>query len=660
MDIKAAKKRLEELKDTINYHNKNYYDLDSPTISDYEYDMLYRELESLEYSFPKLKTLDSPTNKIGGIARKDLKQVKHDVPMESLHDCFSIEEIKEFDNKLREIIKDAEYVVEPKIDGLSVSIEYKNGVLFRASTRGDGLVGEDITNNIRAIKSIPKVLNESIEFIELRGEVFMSTSNFKKLIKEQELNEEKLFKNPRNAAAGSLRQKDPSITAKRNLDIFIFNIQQIKGKVLKTHVESLNYAKFLGLPVVPFYNLYKNMDQIIREIKRIGNQRESFDFPIDGAVIKINNFEDRKTLGSTSKFPKWAQAFKYPPEKKQTKLLNIEINVGRTGTLTPTGVLEPVLLAGTTVSRATLHNEDYIKERDIRIGDTVLVYKAGEIIPEIIKSIKHQENSKEYKLPEFCPSCNAKVKKEPLLAAIKCVNSKCPAQILRKLIHFVSRDAMDIDGMGQALLAQLTNKNILTSFADIYTLKKETLASLERMGEKSAQNIINSIENSKNKELYNLIYALGIEHVGLAASKLLAKKFKTLNNIINANEQEIAQIEGFGEVMAQSVVDFFSIEENLNLVNKLQDLGVASNAKFKENISQKLEGLTFVLTGTLPTLKRSQASKLIEENGGKVSSSVSKKTSFVLAGEDAGSKLEKAKALNIKIINEDEFLKMLT
>lgn len=659
MDLTSAKKRLDELKESINFHNKNYYDLDSPTISDYEYDMLYRELESLEYSFPELKTLDSPTNKIGGIARKDLKQVKHDIPMESLHDCFSIEEIKDFDKKLREIIKNPEYVVEPKVDGLSVSIEYKNGVLFRASTRGDGLVGEDITNNIRAIKSIPKVLNESIEFIELRGEVFMSTSNFKKLIKEQELNEEKLFKNPRNAAAGSLRQKDPKITAKRNLDIFIFNIQQIKGKVLKTHVESLNYAKFLGLPVIPFYNVYKNMGDIISEIQKIGDQRESFDFPIDGAVIKINNFEDRKTLGSTSKFPKWAQAFKYPPEKKQTKLLNIEINVGRTGTLTPTGVLEPVLLAGTTVSRATLHNQDYIKEKDIRIGDTVLVYKAGEIIPEIIKSIKHQENSKEYKLPEICPSCGAKVKREPLLAAVKCVNSKCPAQILRKLIHFVSRDAMDIDGMGQALLAQLNNKNILTSFADIYTLKKEILASLDRMGEKSAQNIINSIENSKNKELYNLIYALGIEHVGLAASKLLAKKFKTLNNIINANEQEISKIEGFGEVMAQSVVDFFSIEENLTLVNKLQELGVVNNLEIKENLSQKLEGLTFVLTGTLPSLKRSQAAKLIEENGGKVSSSVSKKTNFVLAGEDAGSKLEKAKELNIKIISENDLLDML-
>lgn len=659
MDLKAAKKRLEELRKIINYHNKNYYDLDSPTISDYEYDMLYRELESLEYSFPKLKTLDSPTNKIGGVAKKELKQVKHVVPMESLHDCFSIEEIKDFDKKLRETIKSPEYAVEPKIDGLSVSIEYKNGVLFRASTRGDGLVGEDITDNIRAIKSVPKILSENIEFIELRGEVFMSTSNFKKLIKEQELNEEKLFKNPRNAAAGSLRQKDPSVTAKRNLDIFIFNIQQIKGKGLKTHVEALNFTKSLGLPVVPFYNVYKNMDKIISEIKRIGDQRESFDFPIDGAVIKINNFEDRKTLGSTSKFPKWAQAFKYPPEEKQTKLLDIEINVGRTGTLTPTGVLEPVLLAGTTVSRATLHNQDYIKQRDIRIGDTVLVYKAGEIIPEIIKSIKHQENSKEYKLPQVCPSCGAKVKKEPELAAIKCVNSKCPSQILRKLIHFVSRDAMDIDGMGQALLAQLTNKNILTSFADIYTLKKQTLSSLERMGEKSAQNIINSIENSKNKELYNLIYALGIEHIGLAAAKLLAKKFKTLNNIINANLQEIAQIEGFGKVMAQSIVDFFSIEENLNLVNKLQTLGVVNNAELQENISQKLEGLTFVLTGTLPNLKRSQASKLIEENGGKVSSSVSKKTSFVLAGEDAGSKLEKAKNLNIKVINESEFLKMV-
>lgn len=659
MDLKAAKKRLEELKEIINYHNKNYYDLDSPTISDYEYDMLYRELESLEYSFPKLKTLDSPTNKIGGVAKKELKQVKHEVPMESLHDCFSIEEIKDFDKKLRETIKSPEYVVEPKIDGLSVSIEYKNGVLFRASTRGDGLVGEDITNNIRAIKSVPKILSENIEFIEFRGEVFMSTSNFKKLIKEQELNEEKLFKNPRNAAAGSLRQKDPSVTAKRNLDIFIFNIQQIKGKVLKTHVESLNFTKHLGLPVIPFYNVYKNMDKIISEIKRIGDQRESFDFPIDGAVIKINNFEDRRTLGSTSKFPKWAQAFKYPPEEKQTKLLDIEINVGRTGTLTPTGVLEPVLLAGTTVSRATLHNQDYIKQRDIRIGDTVLVYKAGEIIPEIIKSIKHQENSKEYKLPQVCPSCGAKVKKEVEIAAIKCVNSKCPAQILRKLIHFVSRDAMDIDGMGQALLAQLNSKNILTSFADIYTLKKETLSSLERMGEKSAQNIINSIENSKNKELYNLIYALGIEHIGLAAAKLLAKKFKTLNNIINANLQEIAQIEGFGEVMAQSIVDFFSIEENLNLVNKLQTLGVVNNAELQENISQKLEGLIFVLTGTLPNLKRSQASKLIEENGGKVSSSVSKKTSFVLAGEDAGSKLEKAKNLNIKVINESEFLKMI-
>ncbi len=658
MDIKIAQKKIDALKKEIEYHNKLYYKLDKPEISDYEYDMLYRQLEALELAFPQFITKDSPTQKIGSDNLKQFKEVKHHVVMQSLHDCFSYEELQDFDLKLREKITNPVYVVEPKIDGLSVSIEYKNGILVRASTRGDGYTGEDITDNIRAIESIPNILKKSVPFIEVRGEIYMSEKNFLNLVKQQELNGEKIFKNPRNAAAGSLRQKDPKITASRNLDIFIFNIQQIDGQNFSNHIDSLRYVKSLGLKTVPFYNSYENINEVINQIKKIGESREKLDFPLDGAVIKLNNFNDRDILGSTSKFPRWAQAFKYPPEEKQTTLIDIEVNVGRTGTLTPIGIFAPITLAGTTVSRATLHNADFIREKDIRLGDTVLLRKAGEIIPEVVKSIKHAESSKIYEMPLYCPSCNATVKKQEGMAAIKCINSNCPAQLLRKLIHFVSRDAMNIDGLGQALLSQLVEKQLLESSADIYTLEHDDIANLERMGKKSAENIISAINSSKKRDLSCLIYALGIEHIGSAAAKILAEKFKNLENIRLSTLDEIEQIDGFGEIMAKSVVDFFSLDENQQLLNKLEKFGV-NTKDLQKTTGTKLANLTFVLTGTLDTLKRSEAAKIIQENGGKVSNNVSSRTDYVLAGDSPGSKLEKARNLGIKIINEKDFFSLI-
>ena len=658
MDFNNAKKRSYELTDLLNYHNNRYYNLDSPEISDYEYDMLLRELEDIENEFPQLITALSPTQKVGGSKGEKFSAVVHEVVMESLHDSFSADEVVDFDRKVRAVVDNPRYVVEPKIDGLSVSCEYRNGVFVRGSTRGDGQVGEDVTDNLMTIKSLPKRIDNAPDFLEVRGEVYMSLQSFEKIVAYQENNGEKPFKNPRNAAAGSLRQKDSKITASRNLDIFIFNIQQIEGFEITCHSDSLDYLKKLGFPVTS-HKLCDSIDDVIKEIDVIDKSRGDMVCDIDGAVIKVDDFSQREVLGSTAKFPKWAEAYKYPPEEKETELLDIEINVGRTGALTPVGIFAPVLLAGTTVSRATLHNEDFIREKNIHIGDMVVIRKAGEIIPEVLSVSQCRSLDDPYAFPEFCPSCGSKVVREKDEAAIRCNNTACPAQLLRHLIHFVSRDAMDIDGLGPAVLEQLLQSGLINSFVDIYNLRAIDVASLDRMGEKSALNLMDAIEKSKSAEIYRLIYALGIRHIGQKAAKLLCEHFLSIDAIFDADIGEISAIDGFGDIMAQSIYDYFSLDETKKLISELKDCGVVMAPLEKKSADGVFLNKTFVLTGTLPTMKRSQAQKIIEENGGKTSSSVSKKTDFVLAGEDAGSKLTKANALGITVISEEEFLEMI-
>lgn len=650
-------KRLREL---IIYHNQKYYNEDTPEIDDFEYDKLLRQLEDLESTYPELITPDSPTQRVGGQASGKFSPVVHTVPMESLHDSFSPQEIEDFDKRIRETVADPVYVVEPKIDGLSVSAEYRNGVFVRGSTRGDGLVGEDITDNLKTIGSLPMRLNQAIPFLEVRGEVYMSNQSFMKLITEQEENGEKTFKNPRNAAAGSLRQKDSAVTQKRNLDIFVFNIQQIEGVTLTSHKESLDFLAELGFTTLPFYQKCTTIKEVLDEIENIGEKRATLPFQTDGAVIKLDSFAQRAELGSTSKFPKWAEAYKYPPEEKETELIDIEINVGRTGVLTPTGIFKPVTLAGTTVSRATLHNEDFIAEKDIRIGDTVILRKAGEIIPEVVSVKSHAENSVPYRIPHICPSCGSTVLREEGEAAVRCTNTDCPAQLMRHLVHFVSRDAMDIDGLGVSVLEQLVQNKLVASFLDLYRLKAEKIQVLERMGKKSADNLIAAIEKSKKNELYRLIFALGIRHIGQRAAKLLANRFGSLRKCAEAKAEEIASIEGFGDIMAESVVMYFSLEKTQHLIDEIEKVGIntvneQTNTK-EENIN--FAGKTFVITGTLPNYKRTEAAAIIESLGGKVSSSVSKKTDFVLAGDEAGSKLTKANTLGVKVIDEAEFERM--
>lgn len=658
MDVITAKNRINELTKLLEYHNNLYYNMDEPEISDFEYDKLLRELENLEQLYPDLKSPSSPTNKVGGSAGEKFSPVTHAVVMESLHDSFSHDELRDFDRRVREISSDIEYVVEPKFDGLSVSCEYKNGVFVRGSTRGDGVTGEDVTDNLMTVKSLPKRISNAPEYLEVRGEVYMSFKSFEELTKKQEENEEKTFKNPRNAAAGSLRQKDARITAQRKLDIFVFNVQQIKGKELSSHSESLNYLTQLGFPTA-FYNAYDNIEDVISEIERIGNMRGEFDYAIDGAVVKVNSFATRGLLGSTAKYPKWAEAYKYPPEEKPTKLLSIEINVGRTGVLTPVGNFEPVLLAGTTVSRATLHNKDFIEEKGICVGDTVIIRKAGEIIPEVLCVKEHSDGFEPFKFPTICPSCGGPVLQEEGEAAVRCTNTDCPAQLMRHLIHFVARDAMDIDGLGPAVLEQLVKEGLVKSPADLYRLNADEISGLERMAEKSANNLINSLSKSKQNDLYRLVFALGIRNIGLKAAKLLCQKFADIDEIINAKASDFEEIDGFGSVMALSLENYFSLESTKELIADFKKLGINTASSLTKPSGGVFEGMTFVLTGTLPTMKRSEASKLIEENGGKTSSSVSKKTSYVLAGEDAGSKLTKAQTLGVSIISEEEFKQML-
>lgn len=660
--MEQVRKTAERLREQINYHGRKYYVEDSPEISDYEYDMMLRELEGIELAYPELVTEDSPTQKVGGAALLNkFEPVTHTVPMESLHDSFSEQEIRDFDRKVREVVENPSYVVEPKFDGLSVALEYRNGILVRGSTRGDGVTGEDVTENIRTIRTVPLKLNKAVPFLEVRGEVYMSNESFLELVERQELNGEKPFKNPRNAAAGSLRQKDSRVTATRNLDIFVFNIQQMEGVTLLTHKESLDYLTEQNFHTPPFYNCYTDIEDVIQEIERIGNERGAFPFPVDGAVVKVNSFDHRKKIGSTSKFPKWAEAFKYPPEEKETKLLEIEINVGRTGVLTPTGIFEPVLLAGTTVSRATLHNEDFIKEKGIRVGDTVVLRKAGEIIPEVVSVSRHEEQSVPYQMPEFCPSCGAPVEREEGEAALRCDNTQCPAQLLRHLIHFVSRDAMDIEGLGPAVLEQLVQNGMVSSPVDLYRLQAPAVEKLERMGKKSAENLISAIDKSKGNDLYRLVYALGIRHIGLRAAKLLTERFQSMDAILNAAVEEISAIDGYGDVMAQTAFDYFALPQTKDLLEQLRSCGVNMKSKTREKVGgsdARLAGKTFVLTGTLPHYTRQEAAKIVESLGGKVSGSVSKKTSYVLAGEEAGSKLTKAKNLGIPVLSEAEFLEL--
>ena len=657
VSLEEAKKRCEALREEIRYHNEKYYVEDSPEIDDFEYDMLYKELQSLEEQYPELLTPDSPTQQVGGHAINLFSPVEHRVPLESLHDSFDREELMDFDRRVRSVVGNPLYMVEPKIDGLSVAVEYRNGRFFRGSTRGDGQVGEDVTENIRTIRSLPKTLPDKSLNIEVRGEVYMSDETFLRLCEIQENNEEKPFKNPRNAAAGSLRQKDSAITKKRSLDIFIFNIQWVEGKTVEHHDASLRYLKELGFPVLPSYPC-ETMEEVWGKVQEIGEKRGDFGYAIDGAVIKVNDFTQREQLGSTAKYPKWAEAYKYPPEEKPTKLLDIEVNVGRTGVLTPIGVFEPITLAGTTVTRATLHNQDFIIEKNIAVGDTVVLRKAGDIIPEVVSVLEHDPDKAPFSLPAECPSCGERVMRVKEEAATRCTNLDCPAQFLRRLIHFSSRDAMDIDGLGPAVLEQLVKEEKVHSSADLYRLTAEELQGMERMGEKSAKNLIAAIEKSKENDLSRLLYGFGIPHIGAKAAKLLAEHFHTMDAVAEASLEEIASIEGFGMIMAESVESFFQLPHTKALLEEFASMGLNMESR-SVVVDRRLQGKTFVLTGTLPTMTRSEAGALVEQYGGKVSSSVSKKTSFVLAGEEAGSKLEKANKLGIPVIDEEAFLAML-
>ena len=655
MDINEAKKRIEYLSQTLKYHNRKYYIEDSPEIEDFEYDAMLRELENLEEEFPQFKTEDSPTQNVGGAVSRLFAEVEHKVKMESLQDVFSYDEFEAFAEKID--LGRTTFSVEPKIDGLSVSLEYKDGLFFRGSTRGDGEKGEDVTANLLQIKSIPKAIKFNGE-LEVRGEVYMPKESFLKLIKRQELNDETPAKNPRNAAAGSLRQKNPQITKERELDIFVFNIQRIDGKEFSSHIETLDFLKSLGFSTLPTYKSCKTANEVIEEIERIGNSRGGLSYDIDGAVVKVDNLKYRDVLGSTSKFPKWAVAFKYPPEEKETVLKEIEIAVGRTGALTPTAIFDTITLAGTSVSRATLHNEDFITSKGIGIGDTIIVRKAGDIIPEVLSVSKHAEGSAPFKMPTVCPSCNSPVTREEGEAVIRCTNADCPAQLLRHLIHFTSRDAMDIEGLGPAVLEQLLDAELISKIDDLYDLDYDQVAKLERTGEKTVENLKNAIEKSKENDLSKLIFAFGIRHIGAKAAKLLSENFGDIDTILSASKEALQNIDGFGEILAESAFEFFSLEETRNMIERLKSKGVNMKS-LKEVTDTRFSGKTFVLTGTLPTMTRNEASAIIESFGGKTSSSVSKKTDFVLAGEEAGSKLDKANKLGVAVITEGEFRKMI-
>ena len=659
----SAQKRIEELINLINYHNEKYYNQDSPEIEDFEYDNLMKELIKLEEENPELKRNDSPSNRVGGKPLDKFEQVVHKIPMLSLSNAYSWEDLKDFDSRVREAVgSDVEYVVELKIDGLSVGLNYNNGIFESGATRGNGIVGENITKNLMTIKNIPLNIDEKGE-LTVRGEVYISKKDFEEINKIQEEQDQPLYANPRNLAAGSLRQLDSKLTAKRPLDIFIFNLEDINSKQFKTHSESLEYLKQLGFHVSPEFKVFKTMDEIIEYIKYWTEHREDLGFGIDGMVIKVNNLAQREQMGYTAKSPRWAIAYKFPAERKETKLLDIVVEVGRTGTITPTAVLEPIRLAGTTVSRATLHNEDYINEKDIKINDTVLVQKAGDIIPQVVEVIKEKRTGEEieFKMPEECPVCGEPTVRLEGEAAVKCINISCPAQIRRGIIHFASREAMDIDGLGESIITLLLKQDLIKDISDLYYLKKEQISVLERMGDKSATNLINAINKSKENDLWRFINGLGIKLIGTKAAKVLASEFKDLDKLMNVTEQELINLEEFGQTMADSVVEFFKEEKNISVIEKLKEAGV--NTKLIESddadIPKIFEKMKIVLTGTLPTLKRNDAKEMIEKRGGKATSSVSKSTSFVLAGEEAGSKLTKANDLGIKVIDEEKFLQLI-
>lgn len=657
MNEQDAKKRIDELVKLLNYHSQLYYVEDRNEITDYEYDMLQQELKGLEEQFPQFVRSDSPTQRVGGKAISIFEKVTHRVQMGSLQDVFSFEQVRSFIETVQQAVDKPQFVVEPKIDGLSVSLEYHNGELAIGSTRGDGFVGEDVTSNLKTVKSIPIKINEELPLIEVRGETYMPRNVFLKLVKEQEDNDEQPFKNPRNAAAGSLRQKDPKIAAKRKLDIFVFNVQQIEGKELTSHKESLDYLKTLGFKTIPDYKRVSTADEVIGCIKAIGEKRFDLPFNIDGVVIKVDDFRQREILGATAKVPKWAVAYKFPPEEKTSKLLDIELNVGRTGAITPVAVFEPVFLAGTSVSRATLHNQDFIREKNISVGDIIKVRKAGDIIPEVLGSVeKHGDGV--FTLPECCPVCGTKLVKSEEEAAVRCPNVECPAQIFRSIVHFASKGAMNIDGLGPQIVHTLLDNKLITSVADLYTLSENKLLQLDNFKEKSVNNLLSAIEKSKSNSLDRLVFGLGIRNIGQASAKLLCDKFGDLDNIMNASAEQISEIDGFGGVMAQSVYNAFHEEHMIELIKRLKECGI--NTKYEKiQIDDRFAGKTFVLTGTLPTLKRSEAKALIEKYGGKASGSVSKKTDYVLAGEEAGSKLDKAQQLGIEIITEEQFKDMI-
>lgn len=653
------REEMKQLRDTLNENARLYYTLDASTMSDYEYDRLYRRLQDLERQHPEEITPDSPTQRVGDQTLNDFAEVMHPVPLESLEDVFDGDEVRAFLQKIRETLPQAAYSVEPKVDGLSVALEYRNGVFYQGATRGNGQVGEDVTENLRTIRSIPKTLPEKLPRLIVRGEVYMARSVFEEINERLELEGKTLMANPRNAAAGSLRQKDPRICAQRRLDIAVFNLQLAEGRDFATHTESIAYLREQGFPTIP-HALLSDADDILREIDRLGDTRMTFPFDIDGAVVKLNDLSDRDILGSTAKCPKWAVAYKYPPEQKATKLKNIVVQVGRTGVLTPKAELEPVRLAGTTVTYATLHNQDYITQKDIRIGDTVIVQKAGEIIPEIVEVVRQERpaGTKPYCLPTVCPVCGAPVARDADGAAIRCTGAECPAQLLRNLTHFAGRNAMDIDGLGPAVLQQLVEAGLVANAADLYDLSVQDMARLERMGEKSAQNAVNAIAKSKENDLWRLIYALGIRQVGEKAAKVIAAHFGSYDDFASASMEELVAIDDIGEVTAEYIRTWVNSPQSQDLMARLKAAGVNMVCK-EERLDNRFAGMTFVLTGALERFTRDEAGEMIEKRGGKSSGSVSKKTTYVVAGENAGSKLRKAQELHIPVLTEEEFLDLL-
>ena len=650
---------IKELREKLNENARLYYTLDASTMSDYEYDRLYRRLQELEAAHPEEITPDSPTQRVGDAVLNDFAEVRHPVPLESLEDVFDGDEVKGFLSKVLETLPRAEYSVEPKVDGLSVALEYRNGRFYQGATRGDGRVGEDVTGNLRTVRSIPKNLPEKLPRLIVRGEVYMARSVFDRINEELELEGKPLLANPRNAAAGSLRQKDPKVCAKRQLDIAVFNLQLVEGRSFATHSETLDYLREQGFPVIP-HTVLRDPEEILEQIQKLGDNRMDFPYDIDGAVVKLNDLSDRSVLGSTAKCPKWAVAYKYPPEQKESRVADIVVQVGRTGVLTPKAVLEPVRLAGTTVTNATLHNQDYITEKDIRIGDTVVVQKAGEIIPEIVSVVKEKrpEGTKPYHLPDKCPVCGAAVLRDPDGAAVRCTGAECPAQLLRNMIHFASRDAMDIDGVGPAVLQQLIESGLVSNPADLYDLRAEQLEGLDRMGKKSAQNAVDAIARSKENDLWRLIFALGIRQVGAKAAKILATHFGSMDGLRRATAEELTEIDDVGAVTADYITHWMQSDQAADLLARLQKAGVNMECH-QELVDQRFAGMTFVLTGALTRFTREEAGEMIELRGGKVSSSVSKKTTYVVAGENAGSKLKKAGELGVSVLSEEEFLALI-